>query len=175
MLRLDLILPLVRLIDRRRSQISLFPTGSGVLFHHQMPDSRCGFSMRPLWAISFVSSSGISTPVGAPRAAFGLVAADCLQPGADRALDGICEVGFTVRLLNNHRTRSKRPNTGNIAADEHVRNGPGAEYFLDGGNAASIAQPHIDDHQVRPASYRGSHRIGFGGLDRTDVVAHLLE
>jgi hypothetical protein len=60
--------------------------------------------------------------------------------------------------------------TGNIAADEQVRNGSGTEYFLDGGDAASITQPHIDDHQVWPASNCGSHRIGFGGLDHNPVA-----
>jgi hypothetical protein len=48
-------------------------------------------------------------------------------------------------------------------------------YFLDRGDPAAIAQPHIDDHQIRPASRFGAHRIGLGGLDPTHVMAHSLE
>jgi hypothetical protein len=53
-----------------------------------------------------------------------------------------------------------------------VRDESGAEYFLDGGDTASASQSLIDDHQVRPASGGGGHRIDLGGRDRTDIVAH---
>ena len=66
--------------------------------------------------------------------------------GAERALNGPSEVRLMKRLLNDHRAWPKRSNPYRIAADEHVGDEPGAEYFLDGRDTASIAQLHIDEH-----------------------------
>ena len=50
-----------------------------------------------------------------------------------------------------------------------------AQYFLDGGNAAAVAQARIDDHQVRSVAGRGAHRLGLGGRRRANIVAHALK
>ena len=46
---------------------------------------------------------------------------------------------------------------------------------VDGGDAASVAQLHVDDHQIRLASRRRGDRVGLGGLDAAHVVAHPFE
>jgi hypothetical protein len=79
------------------------------------------------------------------------------------------------RLLNDHRAWPKRSNPYRIAADEHVGDEPGAEYFLDGRDTASIAQLHIDEHQVWSASSGSGHRISFGGLNRAYGIVTLTE
>src|SRR5271165_7291476 len=107
MLRLDLILPSVRLIDKRRSQKSLFPAGSGSCFTTKCPILGVRLpNATSTGDILRLQLGNIDASRCSP-AAFVLAAADCLQPGADRALDGICEVGFAVRLPNDHRARSK--------------------------------------------------------------------
>ena len=50
-----------------------------------------------------------------------------------------------------------------------------AQYFLDGGNAAAVAQARIDDHQVRSVAGRGAHRLGFASRRRANIVTHALK
>jgi hypothetical protein len=52
---------------------------------------------------------------------------------------------------------------------------PRAEYFLDGGYAASPAQTGIDDHQVRVLADGGNHRLGLTGRCCAHVVPHACE
>jgi hypothetical protein len=56
-----------------------------------------------------------------------------------------------------------------------VWDGSGTAQFLDRRDAASIAQPCIDDHQVWSASKGGGHGISLGGLEGANLVAHLFE
>jgi hypothetical protein len=54
-----------------------------------------------------------------------------------------------------------------------VRDKPGLEYFLNGKNAASIAQLRIDNHQVWSELSSGRDSAGLGGLDCADDMTHL--
>ena len=60
------ILYCLRSVSLIKDEKSLFPTGSGVLFHHQMLILGVRLLDATSPGISFASSSGISTPVGTP-------------------------------------------------------------------------------------------------------------
>ena len=76
--------------------------------------------------------------------------------GAEHLLHRQREILFTEGLLDNHRIGPEQTNRSRIPADEHVRHGTGAENFVDGGNTAFIAQPRVDDHQIRAAARRAA-------------------
>lgn len=92
---------------------------------------------------------------------------------AERILDGTDKVGFVERLLQHDCIRSARMNSR--AAHEHVRNGSGAQYLLDGRDATPVAQMRIHDHQIRPVLQGSRYRIGLGRLDGAYLVAHPCE
>ena len=54
-------------------------------------------------------------------------------------IDGSREFGFTERFADHDRVRLTHPDTSAVATDEHMRDRSRAQYFLDGGNAASAA------------------------------------
>jgi hypothetical protein len=53
-----------------------------------------------------------------------------------------------------------------------MRHRPGTKNLIDGGNAASPAQPRIDNHQVRRAALGGGHGGGFSGGGIANLVTH---
>src|ERR1700733_5954247 len=65
------------------------------------------------------------------------------------------ELGFVIRLLNGNGTWLERAKSCNIATDENVRNRPDKVDCINGGDAASLSQLHIDDDQIRSASRSG--------------------
>lgn len=52
--------------------------------------------------------------------------------GPERVLNGAGKVGLLKRLLHHDRAPPERLNPRRVAADEHVRDGAGPEYCLDG-------------------------------------------
>jgi hypothetical protein len=92
---------------------------------------------------------------------------------ADGAIDRVNQISL-VKWLSQHYGPGPA-GLKSFAADEHVRDGPATEYFLHGGDAAAVAQSHIDDHQLRFAASGGRYGIGLGCLDGADVMPHVLE
>jgi len=98
-----------------------------------------------------------------------------LRGSSEGQIDGSREFGFTERFSDHDRVRMTCPDTSGVAADEHMRDRPRTQDFLDGGNTASAAQAGIDDHQIRLVAGRGAHRLGLCGRRRANIVAHACE
>ena len=69
-----------------------------------------------------------------------------LRGSSEGQIDGSREFGFTEWFADHDRVRMTCPDTSGVATNEHMRDRSRAQYFLNGGNAASAAQAGIDDH-----------------------------
>lgn len=95
--------------------------------------------------------------------------------GIECALDSPIEIPVTNRLFDYNCARYQRANSRSLATDEHVRDPSSSEYFLDRCDAASIAQPRINYHQIWFVSSGGGHSVSLGCLDCANVVTHRRE
>jgi hypothetical protein len=92
-----------------------------------------------------------------------------------RALNRFHQVGYGEGFLDRYRSWAKRLADKGIAGHEDVRDISGAVDFSHGLDAAALAQPLVNDHQVRFVPEGCGHRSVFGCRGGAYFMAHFTE
>jgi hypothetical protein len=89
--------------------------------------------------------------------------------------DRLTERYIEKRLLKYHGSLANVTTYGSVTRCEDVWN---ETVFEDRGHSAqpiSLTQMHIDDQKVRLEELSCGNGVGFGCLDRTDIIAHFFQ